>query len=335
MIQKKIMLFLFFGVGLNAQGGTAATQLASIDPTAGGSIDSAGSYYLGYPIAGDVTINASEVTLDLNGQVVSGEISISGSLENVTITNGIAQNVTVNDGCNNVTFSRLTLASSTSSPGISAVGTPLPITNLTIEHVSTQSVMGDACSLVSCQNILIADTICTDSVNGIVIDTCSDGQIVRCYMSNNTLDGVNVSASNRITFMECISALNGTNGFSLNPMFFTRTDDIVFFNCIADGNTTHGFFGEDALTGLLLDNCLAQNNGTNDEDAGYFVGLGLNVEVQECIAFNNKTGFSSSGGVGPATSNYAYKNDINYTPGFFEVSPTDTDAQFWRNITDT
>ena len=74
------------------------------------SIAIAGFYYLAGNVANQITISASNVTLDLNGHTVSGGtngIVVNGGLSNVTIKNGridgvSADGIQINGGCRNI-----------------------------------------------------------------------------------------------------------------------------------------------------------------------------------------------------------------------------------------
>ncbi len=332
MKYRMILLVLYCGA-LQAQGGTAATQLADIDPTSGGSITSAGSYYLGYPVTGNITITVSDVTIDLNGQVVTGDMVISDSLNNIAVTNGIAQKVTVNSGCNNVDISQLTLGGS--DIGIDATGT----TNLFISDVLIQNTSGDGCRLTTCEDALISDcTFAGSGGNGFNAQTDSKSvSVLKCTALESTMSGFLIDESDNTTFEECISLLNTVDGYTVQSSGANTSTDISFTQCIADGNMGDGWqIGTDGTnTRILLDDCIAQNNMMN----GFNVDSDQIINTQKCIAFNNTiNGFLNNGGGASTTfvANYAYNNGTNYSgvPGT-PVSPTNGSAQFWRNITDS
>ena len=197
-MKKKILLLTSVLIALSiAQSNcqTAATLLAHISPS-GGSIAAVGSYYLGFDVVGNITIDTSDVILDLNGHVVNGRISVSGS-SNVTIRNGHIQPtqnfqaITASE-CTNLQLNNLTITPPKTSSGVSITSTT---------HISIKDVIVDYSEQPS-----------SSGISGITLNTCTFAKIDNCVISGKAASGFVIQESSDIVMQNCLTVGAGNKG---------------------------------------------------------------------------------------------------------------------------
>ncbi len=325
---------------------TAATLLAQIPPT-GGTISESGSYYLGFDVTGDIAITASDVTLDLNGHLVTGSISVSMTLSNVAIMNGfvtvtaVGTPISVATGCNNLHLSNITIRQAGLINGITITDG----TNVMIKEVvclSSATTTGVGLMLTGCSGVMVSNCLFNGWSNGFVVTGASDNIVLtECSSNNNNLNGFQVAGGTEITFLNCIAFSNASGNDGAGFRLTGDNAQCQAFNCIADNNESvmglaWGYFAEGVTDGHMhLTECLAYKNRS-----GFAISnINENV-VQECVAIENLTdGFTDFGASDLAhyVANYSDANPTNYSPAgtpFVSISANDLTApraQFWRN----
>jgi len=284
-----------------------------------------------YCLAGDITnltydvitINANNVTLDLNGFSISGSISygININSNNVTIKNGTISNC---DGA-----------------GIAMAGGNQFITvmNLSIVGNNGVAMLGEGVSYLYMKQVTCAQNrtggVLVQSINGRIEDCIFDSNgsglnlrgtnnvIRNCAASSNGLFGFNLTDSAGLYCENCIAKENSGGGFII-----LGAQGCVMENCVATANKHVGFVSiAGVIAGGVLHNCIADNtkhdNTTHNKDGFNFPGN--NMIIRHCVAENNAgVGFNQDGafGAGQYYDNVACNNaGGNYDPSINAHSP--------------
>jgi len=178
-----------------------------------------GFYQLASNVSNQITISASDVTLDMNGGTVSGGtngIVINSGLNNVTVKNGVITSVSSNGiqvgaGCSNITIKDV--------------------------HVKN-AIRGIDCEQVT--NGLIKNCDFNVSTTGLLLDACHNITVQHCTARANTHAGYDVLSSTTCSFIEC-SALSTGQG-----------------NSTLYGNTVFGFVSANG-NGNIFERCIANS----------------------------------------------------------------------------
>ena len=345
MLIKKCLLFagglLAFPAHISCQ--TAPTQLAENIAPSGGMISASGSYYLGFDVMGDITIDVSNVILDLNGHLVTGSISVSPDLSDVAIMNGfvttsVSDGIDVATGCSNIHLHNITIRYSSGNNGVTVTGgTNVRIKEVTCLGTGITMASVDGLALSGCSNAVVCNcTIVGDGLLGdglSIRDDCQKILIQECRVSKCTTSFEITTGSEEVTVSNCI-ALSGSTGFFAN----VNGKSVQLLNCVAENHDTAGFSIGSQGEPVYLEECLAYNNSAD----GFSVNSKVAHVVKKCVAVGNDTGFNSVAFVGgdPVryVANYANGNTTdNYDPSgapFFEKAANDngfTGMNFWRN----
>jgi len=300
---------------------TSCVVLSSITPPA--TIQQSGNYCLSSNSAGTITIDADNVTLDLNGHSLQGSVQVNAGRQQITINNGIIHN---------------------GGPGIHLVGTALqPIKDVNIQalliHNCTNALLADhtqgltvsnnqlfnnttigiGCS--TCTQVTIATNTISGSQTGISFIENTHSTIKKTQVMQATINGISIDAnSSCVTINACNIINSGGNGYRL------LGENITLVNCLASGST-NGFTASGGNL-IVLTQCQAKNN-TNGFSCTNNFGY-----VNECTAISNNTGFLDSGSSVSYRSNLAAYNTTNYNPGAtFSPTSTTSATNYWQNIT--
>lgn len=245
-----------------------------------------GSYYLVSNLTGvasksGIEIAASDVTLDLMGFRLVG---VTGSLAGINVVGGVS--------------------------------------NIAIRNGTIRSFAGGGIAAGSCQGCSVEEVRCIGNT-GSGINLGSDAMVRRCYCASNTQSGIQTLVGAEVS--ECIVRANGTNGISTsdhsiasgnvaigntstgltvgagamvggvitaqNGVGVSASSGLNAFNCIARGNTSHGF----TVFGASFTNCEATVN-TGDgfhTDAAIINGCRATSNANGCFAGNNSLVLSS------------------------------------------
>jgi len=234
-------------------------------------ISTSGSYCLANNINASgtaaITITANDVTLDLNGQ------TISGSLTNGILVTG--SNIAIKDGL---------------LDGILAGGTGINVSssnNVTIQNIIAMA-WGTGININNSNNIMVNNCICNNTTMngfGMNINGSNDIMVNNCTCNDNNA-GFNVSNGSRLTFTNCQSNRSGFNGVNL-----TNITSCIFDSCTTTSNTASGIATTN-ISDVEFTNC--QSNGNS---FGCFFGTLSSSVLNSCSADSNSmTGFFSSGG---------------------------------------
>lgn len=232
------------------------------------SISTAGFYRLAANVSNEITISASNVTLDLNGHTVSdgtNGIVINSNLNNITIKNGTVRSVTldgiqINSGCSDIT-----------------------IENVMIK----QALVGIACDTAT--NSLIRNCDMSSNTTGLQLDTCANILVENCSAVANTQAGYDLLSSMTCSLINC-KALSSGDGNN---------------NSSGDQANVYGFVSRDGH-GNLFENCVANStenlNATdwNTCIAGYAL-LGTGIQCNKIIGCEAGNATASPDGLARAT----------------------------------
>lgn len=227
-------------------------------------ITQAGSYYFGRNLVGQdakhgIQIEASNVTIDMNGFTLQGVERLGASLDGIRIFSDQA--------------------------------------NVTIRNGQIADFGGDGIEGNIARQCTIEDVVVTDcGLRGISID--SGASIRRCLAIDNGSFGFEIAEYSRVSeciaegcsvgfvldqgsvVTECLASGNTTDGFQ------TTTYSVVS-GCVARGNGQHGF---NAISSSAYVDCIASQNG----GSGFLLGSGV---AERCHArANTGPGFFLSSG---------------------------------------
>lgn len=197
-------------------------------------ISTAGSYCLSASSTGNITINSSNVTLNLSEHVltatVGDAITITSNKNRITIANGkvIATNgngITINSGSEQIIV-RSVIAEN------SVIGMRL---------VNTSNALIDACEFVS-------------NTTGLDITSTSSAIIVTNSTAfNNTNAGFSLNSSTKNYFNTCKALRNGTASTSNGYGFVSNNGSAnIFEHCLAENNLTNTTSWTSASAGFAL-----------------------------------------------------------------------------------
>ena len=255
-----------------------------------------------------IIILADDVTLDLNGYSITGQINSNNGIlvtrvaalggaarSNITIRNGTIKNmgnngILVNTSGRLFNFNNLKLFNNANN-GISitnnqqfTIANCITSSNRRNGLFLTQSGSGSNrnCVIKNCLNM-------SNSTDGVQLSRCTNFKLSNVLCLNNQVDGFDEITGNRIRFESCQAHNNGrTNTTGVG--FFSSGNNNSFSQCQANNNTTIGF----QINGNQenLDACQAKGNGTDG-----FCITGNNNSFANCSGtLNSANGFNVMSG---------------------------------------
>jgi parallel beta-helix repeat protein len=206
-------------------------------------ISQPGSYYLTTNIVGvsgknGIEITANNVTLDLNGFALQG---VSGAENAIYIPNA-SVNVTVRNGA----------ISGWEGVNLSLPGLPAMYQGGGVVSASSSSL-----------NLVFERLNVAGNSTGFSI--FSGGVVRDCNVANNSQDGMDVSSG---TVSGCAVQDNGGIGIYLFPGTVTR--------CLVQNNAASGIYVESAGSEVIGNNCLGNNSGNIELEAGILINASNN-----------------------------------------------------------
>jgi len=282
-----------------------------------------GRYCLAEDLVSTVTIAGNNITLDLNGYIIS---TSSGDGIDVLANDVLANFVTIKNG---------TITASGGN-GITVSG---GVTDLCIEGITCYNCFNNGIELDGCNEAIIQNVICdfcmTNThltngggiyLNGSENVLVSDSLLINGQGAFNA--GLYSTCSSYITVQRCSMNNNAGAGISLN-----NDTDCIISDCSALKNDGGGM-GSFALAGVktaVVSNCIAESTGI---DNGFSVdAASSNIVVKECSAIKNQlAGFSNGSDSAQFYGNSAIGNN-GYGGGYgFYNSASALDApQFYSN----
>ena len=268
-------------------------------------ISQSGSYYLTQNLTGanGITISASNVHIDLNGNSLKGTdantaagIIYSGTISNITITNGFITNW----GKEGIDLSAASAVS-----------------------LSDIMVSGNGLDGIYCGSKTIGTRIIAHANGSDGIDLGESSTIENSVAEANINDGIELDHGGIIK--NCVAKANMGIGFR-------TTNFAVVTECTSQSNTSHGF---STGTGSNISKCNAKSNGQN----GFFVlssshisdnvstlhaTNGFQISGNDCVLKNNHAqGNTLSGFLTTFNRNQFIENTSNFNSAHgFNVSGT-------------
>lgn len=256
-----------------------------------------------------ITINTSNVVLDLNGKVISGDtngILIQPNVHNISIKNGFIEG-----------------APTFSNRGIAIIGdsADIDISALQMRNFgATDAIyMGPDANRIGLNNLLVeggqGPLIHADGAFNVIIEHCSltfsnsaiilftsvdSAEINNCLMNNGVV-GVNLTASANCTMHHCQASSISNTGY-----LFDGAAQCKALNCSVSSSLLFGFYLHNASSGNIVENCIASeiSNPSADETtlaAGFFIDTSspcnkiINCEGSQISGLD--TGFANAYGI--------------------------------------
>lgn len=332
---------IFIGALLYAAPTSAATQ----------NISAPGLYALAADIVGNdatantgtITINASNITLDLNGHTVSQGSGISANVHgiecaagvhDVVIKNGIIRDVSgngirINDGCANITLDNLTIIDCASGHILASGSGVSEITGLIIQHCSFTetgtSIPDMLITLTQCNSVLLDEIVIqdissqSDTLSALLINDCSGIRITNCIINGisvGSFAGITISSSVNTALVNCaVQNSQANNDSCIGYVIQNGSNGTALTGCTAhDLNATTsatecaGFTCDDT-TGCTFSQCSVRSviaTAPNAIAYGFKITDSNHVVQKQCSASLVQTTGSATIAYGILWSNVAY-----------------------------
>lgn len=292
------------------------------------------------PVA--IMINSSNVSLNLNGNMIMGTGGTTGILvnaqSNIAIFNGsittmLGSGIYINPLTQMLLIDSVTTVSNLT--GITAVG----INKAIIKNCSATLSRGTGFAFAQggaflCQNCLIDNCFSLNNIGqGFSFNNCFNIRVNNATGNSNQNNGFFQTGGDKVLYTNCTANSNVLNGFSvagstgvLNNCFAASNQGTAFLmlgnqydinNCEANTNSS-GF--QINGTNISTLNCIAKNNIVN----GFIFGTSsLNCQTRSNTSMANGVGFQDNGTTNKFYSNFANANTTDYVgiPNVF-TSPT-------------
>lgn len=292
-------------------------------------ISSSGSYYLTTNLvcaASGITIDASYVTLDLNGFSIIGRDSASGWGINTGgeyQTNLVVRNGTIRgfgqlgmdvSMCRNSRFENLALLDNVYS-GMSIGDYSQAINCRAANNGSYGLLLNNRSTAIGC-------SACGNSKTG--IDGEDEVIILNCIAYSNLQYGINVDNHSQVK--NCVSTFNSSNGIT------AMTGSVIEGN----NSSSNGIHGISVQTRCLVKNNTCIYNGRIDANGAGIRALNLNNRIEENHVASNDTGIWCPSGPNWIAKNTAVGNTTEYNVAAGNrIAPIDTTGAFtnpWANF---
>ena len=210
---------------------------------------------------GVITIATDDVTIDINGNTISGTtcITLNSGIDRVVIRNGTLKPRTA-----------------VGSVGVSAAGTN---THIVIEDLNILNSVSNGILFGSGQYISIANCVISDpGSNGISFTGVNDFNIHNCQITGAADDGVSIDNCNRFEIKE-LTIEGCDNGIDIA----SASSDFMIRECTIQGSANDGIEVTDSSEDFIIRDCSvinASNRAICLGDAGVLVG---SYVVDNCI----------------------------------------------------
>ncbi len=279
-----------------------ATQIQSLSqcglialPGTSITISTSGAYCLSEDLISgkNITIDASDVYLDLNGHTISNVLPLGSAIrmtqgqQRITIANGTIDSCLIGiDGSQNenVTISDVRISNVITGIGLQSTSN-IFISNISISQFNDYGIILSECSYAQMKNCIIQNFTQPTVGTGYAFQARNQtAQLVKLAISDCTAIGDQGSGS--------------VAGFFINNLN-TDPSIIVFKNCISKNFNSYGFrcASENSSIPIICQNCTASNN----LQAGFYISCSAGT-FQNCIANKNNIGFYGIGTVTPSTT---------------------------------
>lgn len=213
-----------------------------------------------------ITINADNVSLDLNGRTIDGQQRNNSGI----IVNGKLNTVVANGSIINCNNNGVLLAQTCNFPVLE---------NLLIFRCGN-GVRGFGVNSGLFSNLFIPDsTTVSFLINNSVLNNSQNCIVEDCFAVQSNGLGFQLINCLHCIYQRCIAFGNVGIGFLQQ-----NSSQIVYEDCIANDNANHGFSLDG--TGIIMENCFANDNS--------FEGIRITggfANIQDCQAQSNRIGY--------------------------------------------
>lgn len=260
-----------------------------------------------------ISIQASNVTLDLNSFQVYSEVTdvgieVTSGVSSVVIKNGtVCSNGTGTTGISVTNASDVVIEDvvvrnwSTSFYGVllsgannvvldavSAHNSGTGIGCLNSEEIVIQNSMCDTnaaagCTISGSNNSIVSNLSCrANGATGLSVTTSSDTiTIENCLSNNNTGSGYVISNATNIYLADVMSMVNIGTGIAID-----NSTNIDCVGCVSSACTADGF-SLDTVDDACINNCAALQNSVYGFNIGFTGGVCSNIAVNDSVATSN------------------------------------------------
>lgn len=334
VIESKIDLL---GVPVAAPcGGIAITQSDFVS----GSLTITGNQYycLAEDVTGRLTINGTDLTLDLNGHTITATndaIAVSALSTRVVIRNGRLKNSGAILELMNISGDDIIVEDVVLSPSADGVYVPPTANNVIMRRCSINAtgVGGAGILIEDCSNIQLLDSSITSQTvavrviggvapntiliknctvrgvasSGIRVDIGAEIQIIDSVISRCGLQGIFINGPagliNKVLIKNCIVESNG----SVAGIFAQQTNNLTVEDCTIVGNTGAGISMNTVSNTHIINNSIRNNTGIGVAVTGTLGTSSVGAIEYNAIVGNTGAGISLAEGV----INYSVeKNDV-------------------------
>jgi len=318
MTQKLLMLIITFSMlGESTQISASCNATPLTVPAGGATISAPGYYCLTGDTTGTITINANDVTLDLNNHTIS--LPSDSGADGVDVNPGFSR-ITIKNGNIVTPYNGIGLFGDTGDSDfyiydVTIDGASLGISagrlaNLTIARVIITNSSDFGFSIGSASNVTLSACNVTNVSGGNgfnILGVPNSSMLLDSCIATNAASGFAITGTN-VTLTHCL-AQNCGSGFSIGNTITNITTDIALVDCTANFNGGKGFYIAGSNT--TLTDCMAQGNGTSDSAncAGFFLETtSNNTMLANCSANLN---------IGNAGTSAAFFNWTTVGPSSF------------------
>jgi hypothetical protein len=283
---------------------------ATLDRACCSSAVSAGTGYLGGPLASPGMLGSVLTTGGQAGWIKQATYTLSNSTSNTSGGPGTPSNLTRTEGYKTTRGDRA--GRPTISAGSVTFGSLAVVygstSGTTIVHVKADANnVNNACGIaanmaVDCEadNATGTGGVYGFTLGGPMVNCKASNCVVGFYISGSYLasgcwasacgTGFSIAAT-RMMFTDCIasgcvSTIGSNSGLS-GDGFASSSASSVFVNCTADGNAGHGF--DITGSGHVCINCIASNHTTAGK-YGFYAGTSLYLRLDTCACYGNSGG---------------------------------------------
>ena len=225
-----------------------------------------GSYYLTANLTGTggITINSSDVTVDLGGFTITGGaltgdgITLNGGLKNIVIRNGTIRGWSGNgvtslaSSARNLVFAHLNISDS-GGMGISAINAV--ITDCNISGSGSQGINATACTIGNCL---------VDGSNNQGVSLFS-GTVSHCVIQSSGLEGLVLTGPGCVINDNLIKSNNVANGAFNAGLYIDSANNRIENNqLIGNGAAGYGITFNNSPTGNLVIKNFVSGNGAKN-----------------------------------------------------------------------
>lgn len=317
-----------------------------------------GYYCLAESVIGQITIDASKVTLNLSGRSVSlGDtpLVINNNRSEIVMRDGIitGTGIIINNAID-VTLQNIDfIGSTTANSAITANNS----TWITVDACTFRNYTATVVTMNNCESSTVRKSLFTDNITDVIVALnsttnmeCSDLKITDNGIKNaqQYAAGILFVNSSYGTVSNCTIASNITaNAVFYGAVFFSACSHMKVQNCTVSNNATPGlcagFLAMDDSTHILFDGCLVNHLRSIGQPGilstvaiGFFL-QGTYYSISNCVVRDTE-GSSDAGGIfaGNTTNcifrNNTFVNNVGGVNSYGIYTGSGVGSLIWSNV---